>query len=136
MGLKALLFPESPRRLPGQRPANLALRALHLVGITGIAGGFLFELPRELWQVYWYLALASGIGLSLLYLASTFQWLFQLKGGVVVLKLVLLAVAVREPQWQGPLFIAIILLSALMAHAPGAVRGYNWCPPRPGKWHC
>ena len=92
-----------------------------------------FRSASYVWQGYWYLTLASGVGLSLLYLASTCQWLFQLKGGTVLLKVALLAVAVRQPEWQGALFTTIILISALMAHAPGSVRGYNWCPPRPGK---
>ncbi len=117
------LFPRSPRRFAGQRWLNILLRSLHLVGIAGIAGGFLFALDESLWTGYWRLALATGVALSLLYLWSTALWLFQLKGIAILLKLALLAIGFRFPDWRPPIFFTIVMLSSIMAHAPGAIRG-------------
>ncbi|MCW8957907.1 MAG: hypothetical protein OQL21_02570, partial [Gammaproteobacteria bacterium] len=64
------LFPHQPRNFAGQRWLNIVLRALHLVGVAGIGGSFLFALDEVLWRPYWYLTLGSGIALSLLYLWS------------------------------------------------------------------
>lgn len=123
-----LLFPTRPRLFPGQRWLNILLRAAHLVGVTGIGGGFLFGLEEALWYPWWWLTLSSGILLSLLYLYSDGRWLLQLKGQVILLKLALLGLAFWLPTWRAELFILVVALSALIAHAPGAVRGHSHWP--------
>lgn len=122
----SILFPPRPRQFRGQRWLNIALRSTHLVGVAGIGGGYLFTLPQTAWEAYWHLCLTSGVALSLLYLWSTFAWLFELKGLTVVVKLALLSIAIALPAWRAPLFILVIVISALIAHAPGRVRGYRW----------
>lgn len=119
------LFPHQPRNFAGQRWLNIVLRALHLVGVSGIGGGFLFGLDETLWSPYWYITLGSGIALSLLYLWSDGRWLFQLKGVVILFKLLLLAVAVAIPVLRAELFLLVVVLSAVIAHAPGRVRGFS-----------
>lgn len=121
---RRLLFPPKPRTFPGERWVNISLRCLHLLGVSGIGGGFLFDLESTLWQPFWYLTLASGVVLSLLYLWGTALWLFQLKGLVIVAKLLLLTLALAMPNWRGGVFILVVLLSGLVAHAPGEVRGF------------
>lgn len=111
---------------PARRWLNIALRGLHLVGIAGLAGGFLFDLPEARWSDYGRLAIASGALLVALYLWTDVNWLWKLKGQAIVLKLVLLALAYRYPEWRTPVFVAAILLSAFFAHAPDRVRSYAW----------
>jgi hypothetical protein len=102
---------------------NIALRCLHLVGVAGIGAGFLFDLEPTRWLAFWHLTLASGVLLSLLYLWGTALWLFQLKGLAIVLKVALLALAWHWVARRAELFILVILISGLVAHAPGRVRG-------------
>jgi hypothetical protein len=123
--LRALLWPEKARTFPGERWANIALRSVHLVGVAGIGGGFLFDLDAGRWLPFWYLILGSGLGLAALYLWGSLAWLFQVKGLAVMLKLLLLGVALRAPAWRAELFVLMILLSGVVAHAPGAVRGWR-----------
>jgi hypothetical protein len=123
--VRRLLFPPDPRTFHGERWVNIALRCLHLVGVGGIGGGFLFDLEPARWLPFWYLTLASGVLLTLLYLWGTALWLVQLKGLVIVAKLLLLALALAAPTWQAEAFILVIILSGLMAHAPGEVRGFR-----------
>ncbi|WP_303906348.1 hypothetical protein [Thiohalomonas denitrificans] len=123
--LKPLLILAVPRQFPGERWINIGLRCLHLVGIAGISGGFLFTLAEAQWLPFWYLAVSSGVALSLLYIWSTALWLVQLKGIAILLKVALLAAATLLPEWRAGLFVSIILISGLIAHAPGAVRGYR-----------
>lgn len=120
-----VLFPPEPRQFRGQRWGNIILRSAHLVGIAGIGGGFLHNLDESNWMPFWYLTLASGIALSLLYLAASAVWLLQLRGITVVVKIVLIAIAIHWPQLRAPSFITIILLSAIIAHAPGKVRAWG-----------
>lgn len=123
--LRHLLWPEKARSFTGERWVNIALRSVHLVGVSGIGGGFLFDLAPGAWLPFWYLTLGSGLGLAGLYLWGTCAWLVQVKGLAVMLKLVLLAAALRLPAWRAELFVLTILISGVVAHAPGAVRGWR-----------
>jgi hypothetical protein len=59
------LFPAQPRSFHGERWVNIGLRCVHPVGVSGIAGGFLFDLEAQIWSAYWSLTLASGVALTL-----------------------------------------------------------------------
>ncbi|MCP5429452.1 MAG: hypothetical protein H6962_04235 [Chromatiaceae bacterium] len=132
--LAQILFPEPTRYFPGQRWVNIALRSLHLVGVAGIGSGFLFDQAPAAWDTYWHLTLVSGIALSILYLWNTAAWLFELKGLGIVIKVVLLGIAWGIPALRTELFILVIILSAVIAHATARVRGYRWSGiPIPGN---
>lgn len=126
--LHSLLFPKEPRIFRGQRWGNIILRTLHMVGVAGTAGGYLFAVEEARWLPFGYLTLVTGIALMFLYLAGTFAWLMQFKGLAIVVKLLLLALALWIPDWRATLFIVVILISGVIAHAPGSVRGYLWLP--------
>ncbi len=127
-------LPPPPRFLPGQRWMNIALRGLHLVGIAGLAGAFLFGLPEAQWTAYGHLTIATGALLTALYIWTDASWLVKLKGQAILAKLVLLALAQVYPAWRPEAFVLVILLSAFFAHAPDRVRSYAWGRPvRPCK---
>jgi hypothetical protein len=121
-----MLLPAEPRHFAGQRWVNIGLRSAHLIGVAGIGGGFLFALEPSSWATYWYLTLTTGIALTLLYLWSTFHWLLELKGLAIVLKTLLMALALATPNLRGELFLTVIAISAVSAHAPAWMRGYPW----------
>ena len=120
------LFPSQAREFRGQRWVNVGLRCAHLLGVAGIGGGFLFDLHPQAWASYWHLTLASGVALSLIYIWSTAIWLCEIKGLAIIFKNILLAVAIAVPAARGELFIAIVVISGLVAHAPARVRSRRW----------
>jgi len=124
--LLRVLFPTPTREFRGQRWVNIGLRCAHLVGVAGIGGGFLFGLEPNSWASYWYLTLASGIALSMIYVWTTATWLLELKGLVIVLKTALLAIGIAVPALKGEIFILIVVMSGLIAHAPARVRSRRW----------
>jgi len=124
--LKKCLFPSSPRRFRGQRWVNIGLRSAHLIGVAGISGGFLYDLEQSVWQTYWLLTMSTGLGLSILYIWSTATWILELKGLAVVVKTMLLWLAFAFPAGRGELFVVVVIISSVVAHAPGSVRGYQW----------
>ena len=126
MDRSSRLFPPSPRSFAGKRWVDIGLRCAHLVGVAGMGGGFLFGLPEAQWQAFGQLTLASGGLLVLLYVWTSADWLLQVKGQAILLKLVLLGLAHFLPEWRAPLFVAVIVLSGVFAHAPKGVRGYAW----------
>jgi hypothetical protein len=58
-------------------------------------------------------------------LVATCLWLLQLRGLAVVAKLGLLALAVGWPQAMPWLLVAVIVISAVFAHAPADVRYFS-----------
>ncbi|MCW8890600.1 MAG: hypothetical protein OQL20_08085 [Sedimenticola sp.] len=126
MTFKAHFFPQESRFLPGQRWLNVLFRTTHLVGLGGLGAGFLYPAVDQSWQLYLYLTLVSGIGLSLISIYSNGIWLIQLRGQMVFLKLILLLLMEPFPEMKAELFILIILISGWIAHAPARVRYYSF----------
>jgi hypothetical protein len=53
-------------------------------------------------------------------------WLFELKGAAIIFKTALLGLALAVPWIRSLCFIAIILISGLIAHAPARWRARRW----------
>lgn len=125
MNLRRMLFPATSRCFSRQRGVNVALRTAHLIGIAGIGSAYLYAPVSPAWWPYFFLALLSGFGLAGLYLWSDGIWLIQLRGQVILLKLLLLLLIPLFPGLGAGLFLAVIILSGWIAHAPGDVRYYS-----------
>ncbi|MCB1759131.1 MAG: hypothetical protein KDI68_05020 [Gammaproteobacteria bacterium] len=125
MVLKRLLFPVESRFFPGQRWANISLRTLHLIGVAGLGGGFLYPAEGEGWRLFLDLTIASGLGLMLISIWNNGVWLIQLRGQAILLKLLLLALIPLLPELRLSLFIATLVISGIIAHAPASVRYYS-----------
>jgi hypothetical protein len=123
--LRAKLFPAESRYLPGNRWLNVALRTLHLVGVAGIGGGYFYAATDETWRIYQDLCLLSGALLALLFFYSNGIWLLQLRGLVILLKLVLLYAVSLWPGLAVPILVLILVLSGWISHAPASIRYYS-----------
>ena len=108
-----------------KRWIKISLRTLHLLAIAGVGGGILFGLEKDLWLVYWWLAIASGGLMMLMDIISNPVWLVQVRGLVIVIKLMMLAFLGCYPAWDSYLLIFIIIISGVISHAPGKLRYYS-----------
>ncbi len=108
-----------------KRWTKISLRTLHIVAVAGVGGGILFGLEKTVWINYWWLALASGVLMMAIDIVSNPVWLVQVRGLVIYLKLVMLAVLGAFPQWAGMILLMIIILSSVISHAPGNLRYYS-----------
>ena len=112
-----------PRFFRGQRWLNIALRSLHIIGVVGMGTGFLTRHPPDdSFRLYLVLTLSTGLGMTLLDAWSNRQWLTQLSGQTVVLKVLLLGLIPLWPTAGEALFILVILISAVVSHAPARIR--------------
>ncbi|MEN8170437.1 MAG: hypothetical protein ABFS08_09465 [Pseudomonadota bacterium] len=126
MKLTNILFPPQARDFTGLRWLTISLRSLHLVGMAGMAGGYLYQASLSALLPFWEITLYSGLAMVGLGIWSNGRWLLQLRGAVILFKLLLL--------WSLPLldevfadgggwgFVVIILLSSVISHAPGSMR--------------
>jgi len=94
------------------------------MGIGGVTGGALFQLPIELWLNYLYITVLSGCSMVIIEIWSNGIWLIQLRGLATLLKLAILSLAFISDLQSYMIFSAIIL-SGIFAHAPGKVRYYS-----------
>ncbi|GMR15431.1 MAG: hypothetical protein BMS9Abin30_1059 [Gammaproteobacteria bacterium] len=108
-----------------KRWTKISLRTLHLLAVAGVGGGVLFGLDRELWFNYWWLALASGALMMLIDIISNPVWFVQVRGLVIAVKLILLVFLGTYPGWDNLVLAVIVILSAVISHAPGKLRYYS-----------
>lgn len=107
---------------------NIGLRTLHLIGIAGLGGAWFYQVSEVMWRPYLWLALLSGMAMVILAVWSNGVWLLQLRGLVIVFKLILLWLILWMPGYSWPLGMMVIVLSSVIAHAPGNLRYYS-------PWH-
>ena len=108
-----------------KRWSKISLRTLHLLSVAGVGGGVLFGLEQDLWFNYWWLAVVSGGLMMLMDMVSNPVWILQVRGFVIFLKLMLLTMMFTYPAWDNLLLVFIIVISAVISHAPGKLRYYS-----------
>jgi len=120
------LFPAEKRDFKGRRWLSISMRTLHLMGIAGLAGAYLFQLPEAQWLSYLWLAVLSGVVMAVTEVVTDGIWLLQVRGQAIFLKLFLLSTVFwlfDEP--QSSVYLLVILISGVISHAPGKVRYYS-----------
>jgi hypothetical protein len=112
----------SPRRAKPpewRRWVGILLRAAHLVGVTLMGAEML---GADLARGGAALTLASGALLFLSELADDRVRCRELAGGWVLAKLAMLALAVAVPRLAAPVFWTVLVVSAVLSHAPRNLR--------------
>ena len=122
--MKLILFPTQSRAFPGQRWLSISLRTLHLIGLAGVGAGFLFQLAFTHWQAYLMLIVLTGLAMVVLEIWSNGIWLLQLRGLATMIKLLLLSITLLIGL-DTYILITVIIISAVLSHAPGKVRYYS-----------
>ena len=125
MSLLQILCPREERTFKGSRWVSISLRTLHLIGLLGAGGGFLFQAPKAVWLPYWILCMISGIGMVCLYVWYTAIWLVQLRGLTVIVKFGLLSALPLLAGYEVHALTCVIVVSSIISHAPGDVRYYS-----------
>lgn len=121
----AWLFPETPRRIPGRRILNVALRTAHLATFGALLGGHLFDVePARLVPFLW-ATIASGAALTALEIAATAEWLFMLQGIAVLAKLALLLLVPLFWDQRVALLLAVVVIASVGSHMPARLRHYS-----------
>ena len=125
MNILRLIFPKQSRYFNSQRWLNIALRCLHLIGITGIGAAFLFDVSRDQWLPFMVLTVASGFAMAALETWHNGIWLIELRGLSILLKLALLALTFVIGL-QAEILYLVIIISGVMSHAPAKVRYHTF----------
>ena len=112
-------------RTDAKRWSKISLRTLHLIAVAGVGGGILLGIDKSQWLNYWWLALGSGFLMMLMDMISNRVWIVQVRGLTVLLKLILLVFLGSYPAWDKLLLLVVIIISAVISHAPSKLRYYS-----------
>ena len=113
------------RAWPWRRWASIGLRTLHLLGTAGVGGAFLYGASPELWLPYLWLVAGSGAGMVMLQVWGNPLWLVQLRGVAILVKLGLILMLLSTGVAELALFVAVLVISGVISHAPGDVRYFS-----------
>lgn len=117
--LGSLLFPEPPRNFPGRRALKIGLRGVHVVCASLCLGAYTFDANPMPWLVA---AILTGLLVLALDVHESAAVLLQVRGAVVVAKVVVLAFLPSFGGAQAWVLGAIVLVSVVSSHAPSHVR--------------
>ena len=123
--LKDVLFPWPPRDLRWARPAQVALRTVHVAAMAVVLGGLAFDVPEVRLHVAGALTVASGIGLLAVELARSGVFLYTGAGVLTLLKLVLLALGQAFPAGRFELYLAATLVASVGSHMSSRLRHWS-----------
>ena len=107
------------RDFPGRRWLNLSLRTIHLAGVVLLGAALVGA--GEVRTAAW-LTLISGLAMFAGDIWANPAHLREVAGFGVLAKLLLVAVMVAHPSLALAIFWAVLVLSTLLSHAPGALR--------------
>lgn len=110
---------DSIRDFPGKRWLNLALRTMHLAGLVLLGAGLLGAGDISLGAA---IVFVSGIGMFAIDTWANPGHLREVAGFGVVVKLLLVGLMAWQTTSALPIFWLLLIISTLLAHAPGAFR--------------
>ena len=125
MKISRIFFPPQSRKFINKRWLEITLRTIHLIGIAGAGGGYLYQVPHRLWLPYQNILIVSGILLVILEIWTNPIWIIQIRGIAITLKLLLLFLMPLVQGWEPHIIITVIIISGISSHAPGDVRYYS-----------
>jgi len=123
--LAAALFPMPPRRFAWARPAQVALRSVHIAAMGLVLGGIGCgaDAERLLWPIV--VVVATGFALLGVDLAKSCWYAVQGAGAAVWLKLALLGLGNLFPAARLELYVAATVVASVGAHMTSALRHYS-----------
>jgi len=124
-GLRDMLLPDPPRRIPGHRWMSVIFRTAHLIAFGTLLGGHVFEVEPGRLETFLVVTVLTGVALAALELASTFAWLFMVKGAAVVLKLGLLLLVPLFWEHRVAILLLVVVVASVAAHMPSRLRHYS-----------
>ena len=123
--LFSILFPVTPRPVPGERGINIAMRTAHLMTSGILVGGHTFDVPAHQLILFLYLTIASGAGLILFELYSSCRWIYLGKGVMVSLKIALVIAAGVWWEHRVMFLLLVVLVGSVGSHMPARFRYYS-----------
>ena len=101
---------------------RLSLRALHIMTIGVFLGGHIFHQSISILEPWLWAAILSGLAILLTDIYSSFAVLFEVRGIVILVKILLLSLITIF--WEQRIFLLVLILfiGAISSHMPKRYR--------------
>jgi hypothetical protein len=117
-----LLFPDPPRDFRLRRELKILFRAVHVLCAALLLGAVVHDAPAGEQQRALWLVVGSGLSILALDLYETAAFLLQVRGLVLLVKLLGVAALPWLEGGRVLLLAALILVSVVSSHAPSKLR--------------
>jgi hypothetical protein len=117
--------PAKKSGIPYERAWKIAFRTLHIVAISFLVGGHAFGASADQLRPLLYGAIVTGVGMATLEAYTSFQFIHQGWGLLLLLKLVMLCVIPFAWSHRLPILIAVIVIGSVGSHMPRKFRHYS-----------
>jgi hypothetical protein len=129
--LLALLFPASPRVLPGLGRLELPLRVVHIAAMAVVLGATPYVQDRRTLRFAILPMVFSGLAMLGIELARSCAFLLQLRGALTVAKFALITLGAIFPDQRFGWYLAASVLAVLGTRLPETARKrVLWQTPR------
>lgn len=125
MSLHDVLLPMPPRRLAHARAWNVVFRTAHLAVVGTLVGGHVFGVPHDRLVVWLWASIGTGAALIAIEAFATLDWLMQVSGLFVLLKLGLLLLILLAWDARVPILYTVVAIAGIGSHMPGKYRHYS-----------
>lgn len=125
--IRSLLFPQTFRSFAYRHWVLNGLRALHILCLCLLVGGYFFAQPAYELQPWLVGSLLSGLGIFVIDLYGSCIALFELRGINVLIKLgliCLLPFLARDSQLL--LLVFLVISSSLLSHSRRSLRHWSY----------
>jgi hypothetical protein len=127
--LHQLIFPRHYRSLPQRRLVLNIFRSIHILCFSILLGGLYFDQAITDLNAWAFSVIISGVSLFLVDLYGSGIVLFEVRGFTVLIKIILLAIALRlAPTAQFNMLVIVIIFSSFISHSPRWLRHKNLLP--------
>jgi hypothetical protein len=131
-GLRALLFPQPPRKFRGVRAWQIGARTVHIAAMALVVGGVAGGLPGRELAAPIALTVASGLMLLGIDLWGTCATLVEGRGIALLAKLALLGAGLLVAPVRLEAHLAAIAVASIGSHMPRTWRHWSFVPRRGG----
>ncbi len=101
---------------------RISCRSAHLLTVSVLVGGHVFDVPADELVPWLYGVIASGAGLMVTDLFQGLGYLREVRGAANLAKIAMAASVAWLWDWRVPILFAVVLLSGVVSHMPGHYR--------------
>jgi len=121
---RRFFFPDQPRSFAGRRALKIVLRALHVLCVGVFVGAHVLAAEQAACEMWLWWTILSGCALLLLDLHESGTFLLQVRGLVIVAKLIVVGFVASSEGRHPWVLGALLVVSVISSHAPSSVRYY------------
>lgn len=115
-----------PKPLKLDRMLNIGMRTVH-IGVTGVlVGGYVFDIPQQTLEFWFYATLASGVILIAIEAYPRWWWFVQGRGVAVLVKTGLLSLIPWLWDYRLVIVAVVIVIASVGSHMPARFRYYSF----------